>query len=125
MLKFIHQGTVGHGVSEVSPSNSAVVHGVFVGAVSPVKDSQSNKGIKYFKGNFSDRAKCVRMVSFDASLWEQIAKAREGSRSIANHVKLSWCTWQVAGERGNILWQVDDMPTVAMLPMRSIEGHDG
>ena len=35
------------GVSQLVASSSAIVHGVFVGAVSPVKSSHKNSTVKY------------------------------------------------------------------------------
>ena len=68
-------------VSEMSPSSNAVVHGVFVGVVSPVKESQSSR-VKCFEGSISDGTKAARLVSFDATLREEIAKAREEGTNV-------------------------------------------
>ena len=69
-------------VSEMSPSTNAVVHGVLVGLVSPVKESRSS-GVKYFEGSISDGTKAARLVSFDATLRQEIAKAAEERTNVA------------------------------------------
>ena len=39
-------------------------HGVLVGELSPMKDSRSTVGVRYFEGQFSDGKKTVRSISF-------------------------------------------------------------
>ena len=56
-------------VSEMVVSPSAVVHGVFVVDVSPVKESRTKSGVKLFDGRFTDGKKAVRMVSFKPKLF--------------------------------------------------------
>jgi len=47
-------------VSSLVPATSATVHGVFVGAVSPVKTGRNNPNVKYFQTQLSDGSKvCV------------------------------------------------------------------
>ena len=70
-------------VSNLVPSTSANVHGVFVGALSPVKSSRNNTKMKYFEGQLSDGSKTVRFVSFEPKLRQQIEEAHEKCSSIA------------------------------------------
>ena len=48
-------------VSDITESNKAVVHGAFVGPLSPLRSSQSS-AVQFFEGNFSDGKKTVRLV---------------------------------------------------------------
>lgn len=48
--------------SEMSAYNSAMVHGVSIGKVLPVKCSRTNPDVKHFLGQFSDGKKAVHMV---------------------------------------------------------------
>ena len=41
-------------ISNLVPSNSANVEGVFVGPISPVKTSKKNVQVKYFEGSYSN-----------------------------------------------------------------------
>lgn len=69
-------------VSRLVPSNSTNVHGVFVGAVSPVKTGKSNSKVKYFEGQLSDGSKTVRFVSFEPNLRRQIEAAQENGSAV-------------------------------------------
>ena len=62
-------------VSEIQPSSSANVHGVFVGGLSPIKASRKNSEVKYFEGQLSDGHKMVCVVSFEPKLRGQIEEA--------------------------------------------------
>ena len=64
-------------MSEIQPSSSANVHGVFVGGLSPIKPSRKNSEVKYFEGQLSDGRKTVRVVSFDPKLRGEIEEARQ------------------------------------------------
>ena len=44
-------------ISELVPSSSASIEGVFVGNISPIKTSRNNARVKYFEGQLSDGAK--------------------------------------------------------------------
>jgi len=46
-------------VSEMVLFPSATVHGVFVGAVSPVTDSRTNSSVSMLEGHFTDGKKVV------------------------------------------------------------------
>ena len=70
-------------VSEMVVSPSAVVHGVFVGDVSPVKESRTKNGVKLFEGRFTDGKKVVRMVSFEPKLKFEVDKAKESGEGVA------------------------------------------
>jgi len=69
-------------VSSVVPSSTANVHGVFVGAVSPVKTGRSNTKVKYFEGQLSDRSKTVRFVSFEPNLRRKVEEAQQKGSAI-------------------------------------------
>ena len=66
-------------VSDMIVSPSAAVHGVFVGDLSPVKESRTKNGVKLFEGRFTD-GKVVRMVSFEPKLKFEVDKAKESGR---------------------------------------------
>ena len=59
-------------VSDLVPTSSANVEGVFVGALSPVKTNMKDSSRKYFSTQFSDGQQTVRFVSFEPKLWSQI-----------------------------------------------------
>ena len=63
--------------------NSATVHGVFIGEVSPVKHSRTKTDVRYFEGKLSDGKKTVRMVSFEPKLRATVEKAWEGGEAVA------------------------------------------
>lgn len=46
-------------VSEMVLSPSATMHGVFVGAISPVRDSRTNSSVSMLEGHFTDGKKVV------------------------------------------------------------------
>ena len=64
-------------ISNLMPSNSTNVEGVFVGPISPIKTSKKNTNIKYFEESLSDNSKTVRFVSSEPKLRPQIEQARE------------------------------------------------
>ena len=70
-------------VSDLVPSNSANVEGVFVGPISPIKTSRKTVRVQYFKGSLSDGSKTVRFVSFEPKLRPQIEQARENLRGVS------------------------------------------
>ena len=70
-------------ISDLVPSGSASVEGVFVGPVSPIKTSRNNAKVKYFEGQLSDGSKTVRFVSFEPKLRSQVEQAREGLRGVS------------------------------------------
>ena len=55
-------------VSTMEEFKSATVHGVFVGAVLPVKLSRNTPQRPYFEAKFSDGVKSTRVVSFEPKL---------------------------------------------------------
>ena len=61
-------------VSEVMVCNSATVHGVFIGEVSPVKHSRTKTDVRYFEGKLSDGKKTVWMVSFEQKHWRVVKR---------------------------------------------------
>ena len=63
--------------SDLVPSNSANVEGMFVGPISPIKTSRKTAQVQYFMGSLSDGSKTVRFVSFEPKLRPQIEQARE------------------------------------------------
>ena len=71
-------------MSDVQPSSSsAIVHGVIVGELSPIKASRKSNEIKYFEGKLSDGIKTVRVVSFDPKLHTQFEEVKKSGRSVA------------------------------------------
>ena len=70
-------------VSDMGEYNFATVHGVFVGAVSPVKSSRKKSDIKYFEANLSDGEKTVRVVSFEPRLRAQVEETNKTRRRVA------------------------------------------
>ena len=61
-------------VVSTGASSSGTVHGILVGEVSLIKMSRKRNDIKYFEGQFSDRKKTVRLVSFESKLrgqWDE------------------------------------------------------
>ncbi len=79
-------------VSEMEVSNTATIHGVFVGEVSPVKCSRKNPEVKYFEGRFTDRRKTVSVISFEPWLRAEVEKARKSTEGVA----LTNCLQQAA-----------------------------
>ena len=67
----------------VAPSSSATVHGVFVGAVSPVKTSRKNSSVKYFESQLCDGKKTVCVVSFELKFRNEIEDAKKGQYGVA------------------------------------------
>ena len=62
----------------VAPSSSATVHGVFVGAISPVKTSRKNSFVKYFESQLCDGKKTICVVSFEPKFRNEIEDAKKG-----------------------------------------------
>ena len=69
-------------VSDLLPSCSTNVEGVFVGTLSPVKTGRKNSNVKYFEGQLSDGSKTVRFVSFEPKLRPQIQEAQGKSAAV-------------------------------------------
>ena len=68
-------------VSEVCEAKGATVHGVLIGKLSPVKESRSTVGVRYFEGQFSDGKKTVRiMVEFSVALYASTAYIQSCAR---------------------------------------------
>ena len=70
-------------VSDLVPSTSTNVEGVFVGDLSPIKTSRRKPNVKYFEGQLSDGCKTVRFVSFEPKLHSKVNEAREDLRGIS------------------------------------------
>ena len=70
-------------VSDLVPSTSTNVEGVFVGDLSPIKTSRRNPNVKYFEGQLSDGCKTVRFVSFEPKLHSKVNEAREDLRGVS------------------------------------------
>ncbi len=70
-------------VSDMSQSNSATVHGVFIGAVSPTRESRTKPEIKFFESLLSDGKETVRVVSFEPKLRAEVEQARESGDEVA------------------------------------------
>ena len=62
----------------VAPSSSATVHGVFVGAVSPVKTSRKNTSVKYFESQLCDGKKTICVVSFEPKFRNELKMRKRG-----------------------------------------------
>lgn len=77
-------------LADMHPTKCAVIHGVIVGDVSPVKQSRKGTGVRFFEGNLSDGKEVVRMVSFEPKLHSDIIKAKANAES----VMLSNCSIQ-------------------------------
>lgn len=71
-------------ISGMKPSNSATVHGMIIGNLSPIKTSRKSQ---FFEGNLSDGA---RMISFQPSLRTEMEQIKDSGDS----VKLSNCCIQ-------------------------------
>ena len=69
-------------VSDLVPLTSANVGGVFVGTLSPIKNSRNNTKVKYFEGKLSDGYKTVRFVSIEPKIRPQIEESLEKSSGI-------------------------------------------
>ena len=67
----------------VVPSSSATMHGVFVGAVSPVKTSRKNSCVKYFESQLCNGKKTVHVVSFEPKFRNKIEDAKKGQYGVA------------------------------------------
>ncbi len=65
-------------VSDMSISNSAMVHGV-----SPVKCNRTKAEVKHFEGQLSDGKKTVRMVWFEPKLRAEVEQARVSGEGVA------------------------------------------
>ena len=70
-------------ISDLVPSTSTNVEGVFVGDLSPIKTSRKNPNVKYFEGQLSDGSKTVRFVSFKPKLHSKINEAREDLHGVS------------------------------------------
>ena len=70
-------------VSEVCEAKGATVHGMLIGELSPVKESRSTVGVRYFEGQFSDGKKTVRIVSFEPKLRSDLERLKNSSESVA------------------------------------------
>ena len=68
---------------EIMSPSPVTVHGVVVGGVSPMKNSKTKSGIKYFDGTFTDGKKALRMVSFDPKLHDQFEEAQKNQYPFA------------------------------------------
>ena len=68
-------------ISDMTESNFATVHRVFVGAVSPVKSSCKKSDVKYFEANLGD--KTVWVVSFESRLRGDVEEANKTRRQVA------------------------------------------
>lgn len=93
-------------VSEIAPTKSATVHGIFVGETSPVKCSKSNSSVKYFHTRLTDGKKTVRVVSFEPKLRSDIEKAREDGVEVA----VSKCSVQKGKRPGGT--ECDDLEII-------------
>ncbi len=80
----------------MSLNQAATVHGVFIGTVSPVKDSCKRPGVRYFDGQLSDGKKSARMISFEPKLKTDVEKARERGEEVA----ITNCTVQESKRPG-------------------------
>ena len=69
-------------VSDLVPLTSAKVEGVFVGTLSPIKNSRNNTIVKYFEGKLSDGYTTVRFISFEPKIRPQIEESLEKSSGI-------------------------------------------
>ena len=70
-------------VLQSAPSSAGTVHGVLVGELSSIKMSRKRNDVKYFEGQFSDRKKTVRLVSFEPKLRNQFDEAQKAQYSLA------------------------------------------
>jgi len=70
-------------VSDLVPTSSANIDGVFVGALSPIKTSRNDGRTKYFNTQFSDGTETVRFVSFEPKLWSKIDDARANYAAVS------------------------------------------
>ena len=68
-------------ISQAVQSDATIVHEV-VTDLSPIKTSKKNTKRQYFTGIMSDGQKAVRMVSFDASLHEEMDKSRKSCSAV-------------------------------------------
>ena len=98
-------------VSEVCEMKGATVHGMPVGELSPVKDSRSKVGVRYFEGQLSDGKKTVRIVSFEPKLRSDLERMKNSSESLAlMNCSVQKCKWPgsedleiVAGSRSSCM----------------------
>ena len=84
-------------VSEIEEANDVCVHGI-PQLVSPVKQSKSNKGVRYFEARVNDGKVARRVVSFDVGLQPAMKKAEEEKSAVAlqnSKVKMSSTTHQL------------------------------
>ncbi len=70
-------------VSEISLSNAATIHSVFVGEVSPVKCGRRNPAVIYFEVHMTDGEKTLQVVSFEPTLRAEVEKARKSTEGVA------------------------------------------
>ena len=73
----------GMDISQLVASLSATVHGMFVGAVSPVKSSRKNSAMKYFESQLCDGKKTVCVISFEPKFRNEIEEAKKGQYGVA------------------------------------------
>ena len=86
-----------HVWSNLVPSNSANVEGVFIGPISPIKISKKNVQVKYCEGSLIDSLKTVRFVSFEPKLRPQIEQASEELLSNFLYSSLTYSNNQDSG----------------------------
>ena len=101
-------------ISELVPSSSASVEGVFVGNISPIKMSRTNSRVKYFEGHLSDGAKTVRFVSFEPKLRSQVEEAKDNLCGVA----LKNCTVKRSRDAGGLEVLVSSQTKITNSPKK-------
>ena len=101
-------------ISDLVPSSSASVEGVFVGSISPIKTSRTNSRVKYFEGHLSDGAKTVRFVSFETKLRSQVEEAKDNLRGVA----LKNCTVKRSRDAGELEVLVSSQTKITNSPKK-------
>ena len=79
-------------VSEIVQCKNATVHGLVVGAISPVRTSKKNSEIKFFESQLCDGKEVVRVISFNPHLRQDFTKFKELNEEII----LADCTVQAS-----------------------------
>ena len=69
-------------VSEIVECKNAIVHGLVVGDISPIKASQKNSDVKFFESRLCDDKKMVRVISFAPQLRKDFTNAKESGEEI-------------------------------------------
>ena len=71
-----------HDVLDIEVGDNATIHAVVL-ELSPVRPSENNPDIRYFRGKLSDGKKTARLISFEPNLRPSLERSREDKKPVA------------------------------------------